>query len=544
MLSKQDEQIPKYCLQSSCMFYILLYPAPKITIMHIDKLVISNRSVLLKKYGNSGLTKVQSAIKKMISNDKKRQVKTMFVFLDDSQHMKRVKGKQVTDSTDAEQNKNAIDSFARYYRPDYFLLLGAPDVIPHCKFKIAIPGDDDAFVPSDVPYACEAAFSRNAGDFIAPARVLGRLPDLAGSNDVSSLLKLVDNAVKWKPLKATEYNNYFSLSVKWWEKSTRLSLDNIFQDNSKLKMAPPSLKDYTKKELGARMHFFNCHGGLRTPEFYGQPNGSSSSYPVCYHTDMLKNSVSFGTVIAAECCYGAHLYNALRPTLIPQPICNTYLLNGALAFLGSTTAAYGPADSQGAADYITQYFLIAIRKGASSGRAFLEAQQRFVEKGDVKMDPMDLKTIIQFILLGDPSLSPVEEPQKENSPKNPVSSIVNRSENELRERKERREKMSQKAVFINAVSDTPVKISTTVRGTVKKEIDAVLKHHNFNNECTLSYGFKKRQAAQFKKAGAPSDYKYHLYSCLSAGPVVDTLRVLVIQEVDNKVLEVKEYVRR
>jgi hypothetical protein len=101
-----------------------------------------------------------------------------------------------------------------YYKPDYIMLLGATDIIPHCRFRIPIPDDDDTFVPSDVPYACEAPFSRNAGDFIAPGRVLGRLPDITGVNDPTYLIALIQNSINWKPLKSSVYKNYFSLSVK------------------------------------------------------------------------------------------------------------------------------------------------------------------------------------------------------------------------------------------------------------------------------------------------------------------------------------------
>jgi hypothetical protein len=52
------------------------------------------------------------------------------------------------------------------------------------------------------------------------------------------------------------------------------------------------------------------------------------------------------------------------------------LKNKALAFVGSSTIAYGPADGQGLADLITQDFIKGVLNGASTGRAFLEAQQR------------------------------------------------------------------------------------------------------------------------------------------------------------------------
>ncbi len=83
--------------------------------------------------------------------------------------------------------------------------------------------------------------------------------------------------------------------------------------------------------------------------------------------------------------------------------------NGAVSFLGSSTIAYGPADSNALADLITQYFIKNILKGdASAGRSFLEARQRFLTDSGPQLDPYELKTLAQFYLLGDPSVVPVK----------------------------------------------------------------------------------------------------------------------------------------
>jgi hypothetical protein len=511
--------------------------------MDIDKIIISNRSALQNKYGSAGFKKIQSAIKKLVAADKKRNLKSKLVFVDDAVAMKQAKSKVVKDATDPEQYKTAIDSLFHFYTPDYIMLLGATDIIPHCRFRIPIPDDDDTYIPSDVPYACEAPFSRNAGDFIAPGRVLGRLPDITGANDPAYIIALIENSIKWNSLKSSAYKNYFSLSVKWWQKSTQISLNNIFQNNNKLELAPPNEGPYTKADLSPMIHFFNCHGGLRTSEFYGQPSANSNSFPVCLESNMLDKKISYGTVAAAECCYGGLLYNPNRPDKIHIPIANTYLQNNAIAFVGSTTAAYGPADSQGGADYITQYFLIALQKGASTGRAFLEAQQRFVEKGDVKMDPTDLKTIIQFLLLGDPSITPIEDNPKNTTGKTPVKTIMNKDAHDIKERKERRLKLAKKSVYINSTSDAPIKIEAQVKGALKTDIGKALRAYQFKDEKKITYGFKKSRA-KTKSMRVNQDYRYHVYSDVKKGEVLDTLRLLVIQEVDNKVMEVKEYVRR
>lgn len=512
--------------------------------MDTDKIIVSNRSALKEKYGSAGFLKINASVKKLIAADKKRGLNSLFIFADDATSMKKAKSNLVKDATDPKQFKNAVDGLVRHYTPDYILLLGATDIIPHCKFKIPIPGDDDTFVSSDVPYACEAPFSTKPGDFIAPGRVMGRLPDITGVNDPSYLITLINNSINWKPLKASAYNNYFSLSVKWWKKSTRISIKNIFQENDNIKLAPPALGPYAKKDLGAKMHFFNCHGGLRTPEFYGQPTEESSSYPVCFESRMTEKKIAYGTVAAAECCYGGLLYNPNRPTKIHLPISNAYLQNNAVAFMGSTTVAYGPSDSQGGADYITQYFLIGIKKGASTGRAFLEAQQRFIEKGDVKMDPADLKTIIQFLLLGDPSITPVEDSPKTTPGKTAVKSIMNKPLHNVKERKERRLKLAEKSVFIRCTNEAPVRMDKPLRGALKTNINKALRKYRFNDHKKMTYGFQKSSEMSSKSFSAKQDYRYHLYCSKRKGPIVDNVRLLVIQEVNNKIMEIKEYVRR
>ncbi len=119
----------------------------------------------------------------------------------------------------------------------------------------------------------------------------------------------------------------------------------------------------------------------------------------------LKSKVSNGTVIAAECCYGAQLYD-LQDSSGQAGICNTYLADGAYGFFGSTTIAYGPSEGNGQADLICQFFLDSVLDGASLGRATLEARQRFAALY-THLDPTDLKTLAQFCLIGDPSVQPV-----------------------------------------------------------------------------------------------------------------------------------------
>jgi hypothetical protein len=119
----------------------------------------------------------------------------------------------------------------------------------------------------------------------------------------------------------------------------------------------------------------------------------------------MAGKISEGTVAAAECCYGSELYDP-QATAGQAGVACTYLKEKAYGFFGSTTIAYGPADGNELADLICQFFLKRVVGGASLGRAALEARQQFVQESG-QMDPTELKTLAQFNLLGDPSLTPV-----------------------------------------------------------------------------------------------------------------------------------------
>jgi hypothetical protein len=127
--------------------------------------------------------------------------------------------------------------------------------------------------------------------------------------------------------------------------------------------------------------------------------------PPSFSSDDVPSQLLEGTFVAAECCYGAEQY---APGRGKPSISATYLLSNAAAYVGSTTIAYGEVRSQENADLITQYFVQFVLRGHSVGRAFLEAQQEFIRSSAPHIDVYELKTIAQFLLLGDPSLHLVE----------------------------------------------------------------------------------------------------------------------------------------
>ncbi len=370
-----------------------------------DKVIVTNLSALKKKYGR-GFSAVKKAIDKLIAADKQRGINTRLVALDNAAAMKKLKAPAVKKVADPKQNKRAIDGVYKALAPEYLMILGSTDIVPHQDMKNPVfdgDNDPDEFAYGDLPYACEAAYSQNAADFIGPTRVVGRLPDITGAKDPGYLAGLLETAASAKSLPRSDYTGFLGVSAKVWEKSTRLSLEKLFGSGRDVRLSPKEGPNWKAEMLARRTHFVNCHGVPADPNFYGQ---SGSNYPTAHSAELLGDKISEGTVAAVECCYGAELYDPSLLDTNQSGICNTYLDNKAYGYLGSTTIAYGPAEGNGAADLICRFFLRRVLSGASLGRAALEARLEFATHAP-ELDPVDLKTLAQFNLLGDPSIHPV-----------------------------------------------------------------------------------------------------------------------------------------
>lgn len=372
--------------------------------MAADKVIVTNVSALRAKYGDK-FTRVKAAITAMIAADAGRDLVTRLIAIDSQTDMARVGGKPVTSADDQAGAKAAVDAIYAHDRPDYIMLLGARDVVPHIHLANPMPPDDeeDPDVPSDVPYACEAPFSRKPQDFLGPTRVVGRLPDLTGADEPSYLVKVLGTAATFVCRDPKDYATHFALTNQLWRRSTRKSVIKLFGDDTRLFSSPPHGPQWTDEQMAPRVHFINCHGASASPHFFGERSGT---FPVSHSARLLLSKVSKGSVVAAECCYGADLY-APSHAHGQMGISNAYLGEDAYGFFGSTTIAYGPSTGQGQADLICQFFLSQVLDGASLGRAALEAWHRFVSQYS-HTDPSDLKTAVQFLLLGDPSVQPVK----------------------------------------------------------------------------------------------------------------------------------------
>ncbi len=370
----------------------------------VDKLIVTNQAALIAKYGAAGHAAVQAALNAMIVSDGARGLATRILYIDDAAEMATVGGSKVAGNADERGAKAAVDAAFASLTPDYLMLFDGPDVVPHIALN-AIPGlaDGDTTIPSDLPYASSGAWSRDASRYLAVTRVVGRLPAAEGCADTAPILAAIAAAGAQAARPTTDFDPPFALSAQVWQNSTQTSVNAIYGPGRTVEMSPPAAHPAIDPQLPRLAHFINCHGASGSAEFYGQ---QGTAYPTAMESARVAPHIAAGTVAAAECCFGAQLFDFTALGTAP-PICMAYMQAGATAFVGSTTIAYGPAAGNGQADLLTQYFLSHVLAGASIGRAMLQARQDFI-RTQAMSSPANLKTVAQFLLFGDPACTPCQ----------------------------------------------------------------------------------------------------------------------------------------
>lgn len=362
----------------------------------MKKLIITSLAALDRKYGKEGRGRIVEAVDALARADAKRGITTTLV-------------SPTPPPAGVRGWKKAIDAaYVKAGRPDYVVILGAPDVVPHQILENPTDDEDTSGVPSDLPYACDAPYSKQIKDFIGPTRVVSRLCDDHRGDDPQPLLTLLARATLGAvPVGAPRL---FVLSAAGWAQPSREVVHRSGAPMSTLRLSPNDFAPISIGPLDVGLHLINCHGAPETASFYGDAGGGAEDVPAISAGDVLGGIVP-GSVAAFECCYGADIYPRID---VGRGIAETYLQEGAGAVFASTTIAYGATDDRNivAADVICASFLRQVRDGASVGRAALEARLAFV-KTESPLADVELKTLAQFILLGDPA----HRPFPKNAPK-------------------------------------------------------------------------------------------------------------------------------
>lgn len=376
------------------------------------KVVIVHRRALVDKYKSAGYSRIRLALDALITHDRSRGINTKIALVDS---LVPLGGTAATFARNAGKFKSAVDLiYKRKRAPEYLVLLGGPDVIPHVSLRSpwgkVTPWGEESFIESDLPYASDRPHSLDPSKFQNAQRRIGRIPDMPGALDPQYLIDRLNDAIAAPTVNPVQH---FSLTADVWKGASKEIATRLFGAGAIVHCSPALGPAWTSNLLKKPIQYINCHGDTKKDVFYGEKAGAHGPLPHAINAAALAKKVVRGAVVVAECCYGAELFTPSLPHE-PQGMALTYLEEGATTFLGSSTVSYGGAQAAdlACADELCLYFLENVLKGSSCGAALVDARRRLVE-GQAILDNYQIKTLAQFILLGDPARRPVETRPKQ-----------------------------------------------------------------------------------------------------------------------------------
>ncbi len=293
-----------------------------------------------------------------------------------------------TNKTKPDEIKNVFDE-AEKEGATSFVIIGGNDIIPFFRLKNPAGDDGDEIVYSDNPYAS------TDNDYFIPERSLGRIPD---GNNAEFLISVLENFINFKK---DRRKGKFGCTAFEWIKASKEVFKAI--NGKALKISPPVKSNNIESKWinKKKFSYFNLHGSEETKYWYGQ---KGENYPVAFSPENLKEINCKNAVIFSEACYGANIINKS----VSEAISLKFLERKASCVVASTKIAYGPSEPPSTdADLLGKLFFKNVINKESFGVALVKAKQNFVVESSKKgyLDATEKKTLIEFVLYGDPDIT-------------------------------------------------------------------------------------------------------------------------------------------
>lgn len=362
--------------------------------------VVTNRGALRRKFG-ADVERVEAAIQAFVASRGDAEIDLQTRALDDEAQLRALGVAPVGDPRDLSGNKEAIEGICRALQPDYLIIVGSVDVVPHQVIANPSSGCIETSIATDWLYGGCGARSLDAAN--APL-MIGRIPGITGCRSAEPLLAALENATKARRRRIADYLNPFVLCSTSFLESTRSTVWEVFGATPEIHAVPsPTGCDWHDEQIGRLLHVINCHGSPKTPLFSGRATGGPT-WPALF-PEQLEGRLSIGTIAAVTSCYGADLYAPIGGGVRARymPMCNAFLLNGAIGYFGSTGSSHGGRSELKEADRLIRDFLGMVLRGASLGRAARHAVGTLASSTPGLDANRARKNAWQFILLGDPT---------------------------------------------------------------------------------------------------------------------------------------------
>jgi hypothetical protein len=275
-------------------------------------------------------------------------------------------------------------------------IIGGPGLVPFATLPNPMP-DRDGPLLTDAPYG----FASSAEPM---ARwPVGRTPD-ADPPELDLLARLLRQVAAAHSAGPRTPGPTIAICAARWQAVTAQVIGGI--PDARLFLAPPLRASRTEAQAleGAHLVYCNLHGRRARDGWYGQAPGDTELVPAIRPADLAGVRLDRAVVIS-QACFGARL----APVDDSPALAIALLTAGASGLLGALGLTYGAPDPPaGESDLLAQAMLTALQPaGARLGGAFLDAQAatlRAVLQQRGAPDGDDLKTLLGFVLYGDPAL--------------------------------------------------------------------------------------------------------------------------------------------
>lgn len=303
------------------------------------------------------------------------------------------------------------------------LIIGGHDIIPFHLLPNPVD-DDDLEVPSDNPYA---TLDEN---YFIPAWPTGRLatgkessPELllkqirsitahrlSSQKSKRGISRMVSAVLGW--INGANRSQSIGMSAEVWQRPSHAVFRTIGKPGA-LAISPPLQADSSQgaylNRKGIQLGYFNLHGLSDSPEWFGQRDPfektESPDYPIALRPQDILNSGRAPKIVFSESCYGAHIFDKATE----EALSLKFLASGTQTLIGSTCISYGSVTTPLiAADLLGRLFWTHLREGYPAGEALRRAKINLAREMDRRqgyLDGEDQKTLISFVLYGDPLVS-------------------------------------------------------------------------------------------------------------------------------------------
>lgn len=394
-------------------------------------IVLSSRTRLLQEFGKDTFKRIDDAVTQLTKAVRSRPGWAAYKFYDDDPACLSPFGLTPADPSNAWDVKHRLDDLdgvlaRRGQMIGAVLIIGGDAIVPF--HRLPNPTDDeDQEVPSDNPYTTKDE------NYFAPEWPVGRIPADNDADLIVHQLKMATDehllsrraagplmhlrawllARLGRILRIGPRSLGYSASI--WRKASMAVFRSIGEPGSMI--TSPPIEAASLPPVAYRpsvLSYYNLHGIADSAEWFGQrdplrDSGSATEYPVALRPDDIVNGGRAPKIVFTEACYGANVLDKKVETAISLK----FLASGTHVVVGSTKVSYGSVTPPLiAADLLGRRFWENLGRQMPAGEALRQAKLQLaadMHRSQGYLDGEDQKTLISFVLFGDPLYSPRQQ---------------------------------------------------------------------------------------------------------------------------------------